>query len=453
MNNIKNTINDMTDDMLNCIGRLVKYNSVEAEALPGMPFGKAAADVLNEALEMAAGMGFETVNLDNYCGYAEIGQGSDIIGIVAHLDIVPAGEGWNTDPFELTRVGDTVYGRGVSDDKGAAVASMYAMKLIKESGIELNKRVRLIFGCNEENGSKCMEHYNEVAEPITAGFTPDGEFPGIHGEKGMLIMAASSKNTKIIDIKGGFVGNAVSNHCVTKVSSEDVDINALNKALGETELESFSVTEENGVITIDAVGVAAHASTPLLGVNANGCTFKALQEAGMKDDFVEYYNSHIGTACNGEGYNINISDEFGNLTLNNGIVSMTDGVIKCTIDCRVPVTFNETDTRSRLESRLEDEKGCTKVIAFVDPLFYPADSVLVKSLYDAYVEVTGDTKYKPMVIGGGTYAKHIPGIIAFGCQFMDTDNHIHDANEKLDINELKLQVEIYVNAVKKLLEM
>ncbi len=448
---IRERIESLTDEMLDNLSRLVKYNSVEAPALPGKPFGEAPAAVLKEALEIADSMGLETKNLDNYCGYAQIGEGKDIVALVAHLDIVPAGEGWDTDPFTMTRIGNTVYGRGVSDDKGGAIASLYTLKLIKESGIPLNKRIRVILGCNEETGSLCMEHYSQVEEPVTMGFTPDGEFPCIHGEKGMLKMTAYSKNTKIISMNGGFVSNAVCNHCITEVSANDVNCERLKKALADTALASFEVTESDGIIRIDACGVAAHASTPLLGVNAAACTMQALANAGMQDDFVDYYNEHIGMSCDGAGYGVKLSDDYGVLTLCNGIVKTEDGVISCTVDIRVPITYSPEQMKQLLAGRLEDEKGITKIDDMVAPLFYPADSQLVSALYDAYVKVTGDSENKPKVIGGGTYAKHLPGIIAFGCEFVGTDNHIHDANERLDIDELKKQVEIYVQGVENLL--
>ena len=448
---IRERIESLTDEMLDNLSRLVKYNSVEAPALPGKPFGEAPAAVLKEALEIADSMGLETKNLDNYCGYAQIGEGKDIVALVAHLDIVPAGEGWDTDPFTMTRKGNTVYGRGVSDDKGGAIASLYTLKLIKESGIPLNKRIRVILGCNEETGSLCMEHYSQVEEPVTMGFTPDGEFPCIHGEKGMLKMTAYSKNTKIISMNGGFVSNAVCNHCITEVSANDVNCERLKKALADTALASVDVTETDGIIKIDACGVAAHASTPLLGVNAAACTMQALANAGMQDDFVDYYNEHIGMSCDGAGYGVKLSDDYGVLTLCNGIVKTEDGVISCTVDIRVPVTYSPERMKQLLAGRLEDEKGITKIDDMVAPLFYPADSPLVSALYDAYVKVTGDSENKPKVIGGGTYAKHLPGIIAFGCEFVGTDNHIHDANERLDIDELKKQVEIYVQGVENLL--
>lgn len=443
----------LTEEMLNSLARLVQYNSVQGEALEGKPFGEGPAAVLKEALEMAGEMGFRTKNLDNYCGYAEIGEGPDIIGIVGHLDIVPAGTGWDTDPFTMTRKGDKVYGRGVSDDKGGVVASLYAVKRILDSGIPLNKRIRVLMGCNEESGSRCMAHYNEVEEPITLGFTPDGDFPGIYGEKGMLGMLARSKATKIVDIHGGFVTNAVCSQCTTVVRAEDVDVEALKAALKETDLPDFTVTEAEGLVTIFAQGVSAHASRPLQGVNACGCTMAALKKAGMEDEFVDFYNDRIGIACDGSGCGLKVEDAYGDLTMNNGIVKMEDGVIYATLDCRYPVTLTPDQIVKMVQPYLDDPRGSIEVKNVVEPLFYPPDSPLVESLVSAYREVTGDLESQPLVIGGGTYAKSIPGIIAFGCEFPDGDNHIHDANESLIVSELGLQQEIYYQAILKLLAM
>ena len=448
------TVNDtLTEEMLESLARLVKYNSVQGEALEGKPFGEGPAAVLREALEMAEEMGFRTKNVDNYCGYAEIGEGNDIIGLVGHLDIVPAGAGWDTDPFTMVRKGDRVYGRGVSDDKGGVVASLYAAKRILDSGIPLNKRIRVLMGCNEESGSRCMAYYNEHEEPITLGFTPDGDFPGIYGEKGMFGMIARGRNTKIVDINGGFVSNAVCSQCTTVVRSSDVDLEALARALKETDLPDFSLMEEDGLITIFAQGVSAHASLPLQGVNACGCTMEALKKAGMEDDFVDFYVERIGTACDGSGCGLKCEDEYGALTLNNGITKMEDGVITCTIDCRFPVTLTAKDMVDRVAPYMDDPRGTLEVKTMVEPLFFPPDSPLVKNLLEAYRQVTGDMEQEPHVIGGGTYAKSIPGIIAFGCEFPGGDNHIHDANEFLIVKELWLQQEIYYRAIQKMLEM
>ena len=218
---IKEKIHSLSEDLLKNIERLVVINSQLGTPAEGMPFGPGPAKALDEALSIARELGFKTVNLDHYCGYAEMGEGDDIVGIAGHLDIVPAGGDWTYDPFALTRKGDYVYGRGTTDDKGPVLEALYAMKLLRDSGIRLNKRVRLIMGCNEETGSRCMQHYNKVAEELSCGFTPDANFPCIHGEKGQVTMTAHSQNTRIISMNGGFVFNAVCDFCTTVIPAED----------------------------------------------------------------------------------------------------------------------------------------------------------------------------------------------------------------------------------------
>ena len=336
---IKEEIHGLSDDIIKNMGRLVAIDSQLGTPAEGMPFGEGPAKVLEEALKIADELGFKTVNLDNYCGYAEMGEGEEIVGIAGHLDIVPVGGDWTYDPFTLTRDGDHIYGRGTTDDKGPILEALYAMKLVRDSGVKLNKRVRLIMGCNEETGSKCMEHYNEVEEELSCGFTPDANFPCIHGEKGQMGMMAYSKNTKIISMNGGFVSNAVCDTCNTVVPAESGLKEKLESAFAETKLQEYKVTEANGEISIYAKGVPAHASTPTLGVNAAGVTFECLAKAGFEDDFVKFYNEHIGTACDGSGLGLKFEDEYGELTLCNGIVKTEDGVISATIDIRVPVTL------------------------------------------------------------------------------------------------------------------
>lgn len=449
---IREQIQGLSEEIFENLGRLVKYDSKLSEALPGKPFGEGTAAVLTEALRIAEGLGFRTVNLDNYCGYAEIGEGKEIIGIAGHLDIVPAGDGWHTDPFTMTRIGDRYYGRGTTDDKGPVIASLYAMKLIRDSGVKLGKRIRLIMGCNEETGSRCMRHYNEVAEELSCGFTPDGNFPCIYGEKGGMAMKAESKNTRILDIHGGFVFNAVCHQCTTVIPAGEVTKEALEQALAATELKSFSVTEEDGKLTIFAEGLAAHASTPLLGVNAAGCTMEALQTAGFEDDFVRFYNDRIGTKCDGSGCGLKFEDAYGVLTFNNGIVSMKDGVINCTVDIRVPVTIRKEQLLSAVGPYLDHEGGTLTVLGIGEPLFYPRESPLVDALYGAYKEITGDTEHEPMVIGGGTYAKSLKNIIAFGPEMPGIDYRIHNADEFLIIPEYLHSIEIYKKAIENLLE-
>lgn len=447
--NIKERINFYKEEMKADLGKLVSYNSVFENPTEEYPFGKVNAECLAEALKMAEKCGLNPVNLDNYCGYGEIGEGEQVIGILGHLDIVPAGEGWNTDPFTMTEIDGKLYGRGVTDDKGAVVASAYALRILKDMGVEFNKKVRLIMGSNEESGSRCLAHYVEKMGHIDYGFTPDANFPGIFGEKGMVGGSFSSKTTSIINITGGTVSNAVCNHCITEIPAKSCDVNVLKEYFTKQNMQA-EITEKETIV-LDVWGTAAHASTPEFGVNAISHTMKALKEAGFEDDFVDFYNEKIGLGYNGENCGCDFKDEYGLLTFNNGVIKMDNGIITGSIDIRFPVTLKKETIMEALQKGFESDKGVLNQIGGVDPLFYPKDSDLVRSLLSAYQQVTGDMESQPMTMGGGTYAKGIKNCIAFGCEFEDEDCHIHDANEFMRLDVFYLQVEIYAQAILNLL--
>ena len=261
-----------------------------------------------------------------------------------------------------------------------------------------------------------------------------------YGEEITEKMAADFQKEKPITIRC----------CLNRVTPEVLK-EKLEAALAETKLQEYKVTEEDGKITIYAKGVSAHASTPAFGVNAAGVIFDCLAKAGFEDDFVEFYNSHIGTACDGSGIGLKCADEFGELTFCNGIVKKEDGVISATIDIRFPVTYSVEDMLKICEGKLEDENGRIEIHTTTKPLFFPKESPLVEALYKAYTDVTGDTEHKPMVIGGGTYAKSLKNIIAFGPEKEGIDYRIHGADEFILVSGMEEAVLIYMEAIRNLL--
>ena len=329
---------------------------------------------------------------------------------------------------------------------------MKTAKVLRDMNVPLNKRVRLIMGTNEEKGSACLAHYVEKEGSCDYGFTPDGEFPGVHGEKGMVAAVYRSKLTGIRAIQGGTARNVVCPKCTVTVDKASFSRKKLEDYFNNNDLE-FSIAESEKGIDITVVGVAAHASTPELGVNAISWLFMGLKEAGYQDPFVNFYCSHIGLNTDGEGLGCKCEDEYGALTLNAGVIGMKDGIVEGSIDIRFPVTFSSRKVIGMMKDRLSDEGGEVEVLHGVEPLFFPPDSPLVTSLLSAYQEVTGDFETMPMTIGGGTYAKEIENTIAFGCAFPGKDYRIHNSNEWVPVDELLLQAEIYVRAILKLLSL
>lgn len=445
--NVKERVLAYKDEMIETLAKLVSYNSELDTSDPAYPFGKTNADCLNAALEICAANGMKTVNLDNYIGYGELGEGEEVVGVIGHLDIVPAGEGWNTDPFVLTEKDGKLYGRGSSDDKGGVVASLYALKILQDMGVEFNKRVRLIMGCNEETGSKCLAYYVNKEGDVDYGFTPDAMFPGTFGEKGTVGATFSAASEKILKIKGGAAANVVCAHVEAKLAKNACNLNQLKASLISNDLK-FTVEEKETYDEVHVYGVAAHASTPEHGRNAISYLMDALYDAGIEDDFVSAYHQMIGLATNGEGCNVALSDHYGALTLNIGVIGMKDGVITATIDIRFPVTLTADAVTVPMKAAFDTTKAVLNIHGTHEPLFLPLDSDLVKALVSAYQSVTGDTETQPMTMGGGTYAKGIKNTIAFGGGFPDSENcHMHDANEFIKIDELLKQTEVYVQAI------
>jgi succinyl-diaminopimelate desuccinylase len=442
------------DEILKRLEELVSINSEQSAATSDAPFGEGPKKALEAALKMLEKDGLKTVNLDNYIGYGEMGEGDQLIAIVGHLDVVPARkeDGWNTDPYTMVEKDGILYGRGVSDDKGGVVASMIALKIIQDMQIPVKKRIRLIMGCNEETGSKCLKYYVDHDEQPDYGFTPDGDFPCINGEKGMMAAHYVSKKTGIRDIDGGTAGNIVCSNCYVVVDKCSFSKKKLEDIFNNNNI-NYEIEEDDNTVKITVQGVAAHASMPTLGVNAIAHLLTGLKEAGYQDPFVDFFCSRIGLNTNGEGLGLNLKDEYSELTLNCGYIHMNDGVISGNIDVRFPVTMTGKQITKACSKYLEDDGGEIIIDGTFDPLYYSPDSPLVESLTEAYHEVTGDVDAQPLVIGGGTYAKGINNTIAFGCAFQGKDYKIHNANEWCPVEDLIKQVEIYVAGILKLLEL
>lgn len=443
--NLKDKVLKYKNEMISNLSNIISYKSILDISEEDAPYGKENARCLNFFLEMAKDYGFTTRNLDGHCGFVEYGEGDKIVGVLTHLDVVPAGNGWTTDPFKATIKDNKIYGRGTSDDKGAAIASLTALKIIKDNNIPLNKRIRLIVGCNEENGSNCMKYYVEKEGNIDLGFTPDGDFPIVHGEKGQIKLLFKCKNSLSFNINGGVVDNALSDNCKIEIENTLYDKVSFENYLNNNNIK-YSILRIGSKDIIEVFGVSAHASTPEFGKNAISYMIMGLKESGFKHDLIDFYSKYIGLDIDGNLMGLKCNDEYGNLTFVNGRIWTANDEIVGTIDIRVPVTLQTKDIVNKINLK-QYKKAKIEVIKYNNSLFYPIDSDIVKTLMKVYQEVTGDLESKPIVLGGGTYAKTMNNCLAFGCAFPNTNNQIHNANEFVDIDELLLQVELYTNAI------
>ena len=444
---VKQFIEENIENMKNDLAQLVAIRSIYEDDIE--PFGSNNRKVLLKALDLMDSKGFRTTNVDYYCGLGEIGQGDKLIGILAHLDVVPEGTGWDSDPYQMVEKDGYLFGRGVTDDKGAAVASMYALKYLLDENYPLKKRVRLILGCNEESGSQCIAHYVSKYGHIDYGFTPDGNFPGIYAEKGMVHATIQSSFSKIVDIQGGDAPNAVCNRVDAIVPND-----SFNEDLFKNFLDTNNIKYEinkNDFTNITVYGRSAHASMPDLGVNAINYLFEALYLADFNDTLTDWFHSYFGLDLHGERLGFeSLKDDVTDTSINLGMISKHDDTIFVSFDMRFPIKTNVESVMKLLN--IGDENNEFVVLSSVEPLYFDTNSPMIKAMKKAYEDVTGDKESEMEAIGGGTYAKAINNCIAFGCEFIGEEAHIHDANERLKIDNFKKQVEIYVEAIKNLNE-
>ena len=449
------------EDIIETTRALLAYNSIEEAPYEHMPFGKTIGECLDKALELCRELGFTTKNVDYYAGHAEYGEGDELIGLLVHLDIVPAGDGWTVDPFGGVIKDGKFFGRGVLDDKGPGVALMYALAAIKASGVKLNRRVRIIFGTNEETGSKCVAHYFEKEEMPTLGFTPDADFPAIFGEKGIMIFDLvktidPSKNVndggiQVLSMSGGHRANMVPDYAEARIKGQqDIDP-ILTAYIADKGANITKTVEADGVIYLQSYGTSAHGSTPEKGFNAIThllCFLDCLDlTIGDAANFIRFYALQIGEDLNGERMGCALEDEqSGKLVLNAGVLHFNETEARLTVNIRYPITETLDKVVDGIQSTLEPWGMTLEDLDHDSPLYVPKDSELITKLMKVYSDYTGDHS-EPIAIGGGTYAKALKQGVAFGPLFPGREDTIHQKDEYVYVEDLMLMTKIFATAI------
>lgn len=448
-----------TDDIIKTIQELVKIKTVQDTPVEGGPFGKGNKECLEKALTIAKSLGFKVKNLDGYCGYAEIGEGKELVGIIGHLDVVPEGEGWKYPPYSATIADDAIWGRGTLDDKGPIIISLYAIKALMDSGYKFKKRVRVIFGCNEESGSRCMEHYLEFDEPISYGVSPDSSFPVIFAEKTINNLKLSGKvqnkgNVKLLSFDAGIVINAVPDKCVftIKYQNENEKTLMIDNNLSKNNI-TFEKKENGLLVTYTVHGKAAHGSVPQFGINAASYAIDALYGV-VDNDFVNFYYDVIGLCVHGEKMGCYAEDRFGPIAVNVGIVKYQNDEFNILINSRLPFNTNSDIMEKQIKENIDKYPFVTlTMLGSSNGFIMDENSIMIQSLLKAYQDVTHDYKTKPICSAGGTYAREFKNCVAFGPE-MDGYGEliIHQPNEKISIKMIKDVMKIYYQAYKDLIE-
>lgn len=452
-------IDSHKDEMIEGLQGVLRFPSVQQpSAGANAPFGQPIRDALDYTLNLCNTLGFRTKDVGGFAAHAEMGEGEEMVAALGHLDVVPEGDRWSYPPYGATIEDGYIYARGASDDKGPTYAALYGAKALMDSGLPLRRRIRIIFGCNEESGFKCVHHYFQVAEeerPVY-GFTPDACFPLIYAEKGIAGLQLEKPipvgdfPLRIAKAHGGLRPNMVPDYAeATLVGTPEALYNAmivLNKFWDKN--VSFNPSDEG--IVVRAVGKSAHGSRPSLGDNAIKRLANALSTLDIpeKDVWLEWV---VETSdATGAAMGIAKSDDVaGALTCNLGVMNYTDdGNIRLTYNIRYPVTWNIMDLLEA--NRPVRSGGGWNLAEYNDspPLYVSLDKEPVATLLRVYQEETGDITSKPETTGGGTYARATPNTVAYGAGFPDgKDGPAHEPDERIAIESYIQAAKIYAHAL------
>lgn len=454
-----NEIEKYKEDFISDLRGIIAIPSVKDTEKENAPFGEGCRKALDYMLELGRKEGFEVKDYNGYAGVISYGEGEESVGVLAHLDIVPIGEGWTKNPFGGEIVDGYMFGRGTVDDKGPAMAGFYALKMLKDNNIKLNKKIMLILGCDEESGMECMEYYVKHGEIPTMGFTPDADFPVIYGEKGGLnIRMKGTCNTVIKSMHAGDRPNIVIGKASLVVGEwNDSLMDMFDFYLKSNGLKG-SVAYTGDEATLEIEGAFAHAAMPYNGVNAALHLLNFVGSA-FQDKFAAdtYY---MLKDWQGKPLGIDIDGAYmGFLTMNTGIVDIENNEASIVIDIRYP---NDADPDKIMEgfhkTAKELDYGLDIVLEHnMKPLFVDPNSELVQTLSGVYREYSKDTFTPNITIGGGTYAKKFPNFVAFGPEFPNrkSPEHMfvggcHQKDEGVNVDDLLLSVGIYTASLEKL---
>lgn len=448
MNTVNEKIESNFSEFVEDLKKLISIPSVYSEDESPYPFGEEIDNALKTTLLIAEKLGYKTFyDPQGYYGYAEYGEGEEMIGILGHLDVVPSGDLkiWNTPPFEPTIMDGKIFGRGVQDDKGPTLVAMYALKAVIDSGVSVDKKVRFIYGTDEERLWKCISEYNKKERIPNYGFTPDANFPLIYAEKGLLQVDLKAVNESGIMLCGGDAYNSVPSNISYETKQADILAEHL-------EALEFEYKKNDAVITVN--GHSVHAKDAEKGTNAICRMLMAMDKMGLKSKSSAFVTEYINEDALAKSIFGDCFDEMsGALKFNIGKICMDENQETLNVDMRIPVSVDKAFVVENLQKAVRKHGFEMTENDYLRSIYTPLDSPLVKALMESYQEVTGDLKSVPISSGGATYARAMDNCVAFGAAFPDTEETEHQPNEFASLEDLKKAMKIYSNAIIKMLKL
>ena len=422
------------EKMITDLKTLIEIPSVYEDS-PNFMFGENIDKCLDATLEMMKNLGFKTFKAtDGAYGYAEVGEG-ELFAVLGHLDVVPAREedGWNTPPFTFTEKDGVMYGRGTQDDKGCIITAVYALKSLLDEGFVPKKRIRFIFGLDEETLWRSIAEYTKREETPAMGFTPDSSFPLTYAEKGLLQILIKSDEPSSCIFNGGQNFNSVPAFAECEYNS------SLEQSLKDL---GFEYKIDNNKLTV--VGTTAHAQHPWKGTSAIIRLCEALSSTGINDNVINFICETLNNKPRFEGFSDkDLSDFSGPLSINLGIIQRDETSSVLSLDLRLPATCTKENAMEMIIKKANEYNLVVEEYDWLKSIYVPLESEFIQNLLDAYREVTGDIVSEPKISGGATYARAFDNCVAFGPVFPKTKETEHQPNECMTISDMLKASEVY----------
>ncbi|MBD3110515.1 dipeptidase PepV [Bacillus sp. AGMB 02131] len=456
-------VNKRKEQLIKDTQEFLRIKSVldEENATPEAPLGKGVQEALQYMLKKGENDGYTVKDVEHLAGHIEMGKGEDILGILCHVDVVPEGDGWSSDPYGAEIRDGKIFARGVLDDKGPTMAAYYAMNIVKELGLPLSKRVRMIIGTDEESEWRCVDTYFKHEEMPTLGFAPDADFPIIFAEKGIWDfymnqapnLEAGSADITVKQFESGRRFNMVPDYATAVLEVKEAP------AAIKTEFEAFlaknelkgAAKEEGNTIVLELEGVSAHGMEPKNGVNAGLYLSLFLNELPLSkhaNDYFTFVVNYLFNDSRGKSFGIAYNDEeTGDVTLNVGLMrySKEEGG-QVGINLRYPVSYGHGVASDKLQKVLKENHFALSTLSHSKPHHVKSDSFLVQTLSKVYEGQTGE-KAELIAIGGGTYARSLEAGVAFGPLFPGREDIAHQKDEYMYIEDLLKATALYAEAI------
>jgi succinyl-diaminopimelate desuccinylase len=450
-----------THEMIEDVQKLIRIRSVNLRDTPVEPYGAGCRDVIDAAADICRSYGFSPRKNDYYCCTTTLpGKRPDQIGIFAHLDVVPEGNDWTRPPYEPYVKDGYIIGRGSKDNKGPCMVSLSVLRCLRDLGVSLTHSVLLFLGCAEENGMDDVGYYLAHNKAPVFSYTPDAPYSVCYGEKGVLRVQfcrdiagkGDPAENGLLDFKGGNVTNSVADRAEALIAGKSLEEVRMALA-GHERLGAES--DPRGVL-VKAVGVARHAAFAEGSVNAILLLASFLAEqklvSGAALEAVSFLKEAL-TDYHGGGLDINFTDDIsGHTTCIGGLAWMDGTMLYQDVNIRYAIKTDIDELRRRLEARC-DRRGFT-VSLFHDnrPAYISLESPVVQTLDAVVTEFYGD-RFKPHIMGGGTYARKIPNAVGFGFGMGDAPGPFgdgHQPDEGIRIEDMLTAIKVYLLALTRL---